>query len=85
MFQHFILSSNIEESLIWRGSQNDLFTVNSFYKWLEFGGFSNSEYKHIWASHIPLKIKVFLMAAKKRQTSYQNQFKGKGLAWGGNL
>ena len=83
LFQHFTLSSNMEDRLIWRWSQNDLFTVNSFYKWLEFGGFPNSEFKHIWIAHIPLKIKVFLWLLKRDKLLTKTNLRDKG--WPGDL
>ena len=58
-FQHFTLSDQLEDKLIWRWSKDDNFTVHSFYKWLEYGGIPNKEYSTIWKSHMPLKINFF--------------------------
>lgn len=55
-FQHFSLSEQLDDRLIWRWSQDDHFMAQSFYKWLEFGEKLNSEYDTIWKSHLPLKI-----------------------------
>ena len=83
MKQSMCFVHNLEPDLItWRWSPNGLFTVNSLYKWLEYGGIQNTYFTTIWKSHIPLKIKVFLWLLKQDRILTKTNLVRRG--WHGN-
>jgi zinc-binding in reverse transcriptase len=50
----------------WRWHKLGLFSVHSFYKWLDFGGIINSEFDIVWGSKIPFKIKIFTWLVRRQ-------------------
>lgn len=59
------LDDNID-SISWRWSQDNKFSVKSLYSWIEFGGIIDHTFDSIWNSSIPLKIKIFLWLLRNR-------------------
>lgn len=68
--------------ITWRWTTNGQFTVNSLYKWLEYGGMKNRSFITIWRANIPLKIKVFLWLLKHDRILTKENLLNKG--WTGN-
>lgn len=62
-FANVSLSESMDQ-ILWRWTSHGQFTVNSLYKWLEFGGVPNNRFNSIWQAKIPLKVKVFLWSNK---------------------
>jgi zinc-binding in reverse transcriptase len=52
---------------IWRWSVSGIFSVHSFYEWLDFGGIINNEYDIVWKSDIPFKIKKNAWLVRKKK------------------
>jgi hypothetical protein len=51
--------NTINDIYIWRWSNFGIFSVNSCYSWMDFGGVKDFIFHSIWSSYIPLKI-IFL-------------------------
>lgn len=62
---NYLSNPSVPNTLYWRWSYVDKFTVHSFYQWLEFGGIKNTEFNSIWLFKLSLKIKVFLYLLKR--------------------
>jgi hypothetical protein len=55
------ITLNTEVDIItWRWSNNGLFSVKSYYHWLDFGGIKSFRYINTWTTTISLRIKIFL-------------------------
>jgi zinc-binding in reverse transcriptase len=51
---------------VWRWHSSGLFSVRSFYEWLDFGGVVSQEYDIVWKSEISFKIKIFMWLVRKK-------------------
>lgn len=56
---HFNPSTRFD-SLKWRWTSHQKFTVNSLYKFITYAGQSDPTYQHLWKLKIPAKIKIFV-------------------------
>jgi zinc-binding in reverse transcriptase len=62
----------------WRWHKSGLFSVHSFYEWLDFGGVINTEFVVIWKSKIPLKIKIFMSLLRRTRLLTKDQLLKRG-------
>jgi zinc-binding in reverse transcriptase len=67
-----------EDSYIWRWKNKGLFTTNSCYSWLDFGGVENNQYQLIWSASIPLKIKICLWLVRKNKILTKENLQKRG-------
>lgn len=52
LLANFTIQPLLEDRFVCRWNSDDMFTVHSFYHWLEFG-IRNSEYEMVWNAKIP--------------------------------
>jgi zinc-binding in reverse transcriptase len=67
-----------EDSYIWRWNNKGIFTTNSCYSWLDFGGVENTQYQLVWSASIPLKIKMFLWLVRKNKILTKDNLQKRG-------
>ena len=70
------------DQISWRWTPNGIFTVNSLYKFLEFGGVPVNTYNSIWKARIPLKIKIFLWLVRQKRILTKDRLSKQG--WTGD-
>jgi zinc-binding in reverse transcriptase len=63
-------------------SQSEIFSINSCYSWLIFGGIKNNSFQITWTATIPLKIKIFLWLVKQNKILTKDNLRKRG--WIGN-
>jgi zinc-binding in reverse transcriptase len=66
-FRTFILNQYNEDIILWRWHSKASFSMHSLYRWLEYGGFKNTDFAVIWKTNIPLKIKIFVWLVRKNR------------------
>lgn len=62
------------------GTQNEIFTVQSYYNWLDYGGIPDNEYQSAWKANIPLKVKIFLCLVQRKKLLTKDNLIKKELA-----
>jgi zinc-binding in reverse transcriptase len=67
----------------WRWSKDGIFTVHSFYLWLNDGGLLSKDFETVWHSKIPLKIQIFMCLVRKNRILTKINLKKRG--WSGNV
>jgi zinc-binding in reverse transcriptase len=77
-FAIFFLDPLFRDSIRWRWTSNDIFTVHSLYDWLQYGGIPDSEFVSIWNTKMPLKIQFFLWLVKRNKILTKVNLKKKG-------
>jgi hypothetical protein len=73
-----VLNSMENDICIWRWHSSGLFSVHSFYKWLDFDGVVSHEYDIVCKSNIPLKIKICMLLVRKRRMLTKDQLLKRG-------
>jgi zinc-binding in reverse transcriptase len=71
-----------EDSITWRWSNSGVFTTNSYYYWLEFGGIKSPQFQITWSAYISLKIKIFLWLVQKNKILTKENLRKRG--WQGD-
>jgi hypothetical protein len=64
--KHFTLKPILSDTVKFRWTFSDLFSVHTMHDWLQYGGIINSDYLPIWNAKLPLKIKKISLVGKKK-------------------
>jgi zinc-binding in reverse transcriptase len=73
-----VIFNEYEDIYIWRWKTNGIFSTNSCYSWLEFGGIRHNSFNLIWSAYIPLKIKILLWLVKQNKILTKDNLGRKG-------
>ena len=66
------------DTIHWRWTATGLFTVHSLYIWLDYGGIRDKDYRTLWKTKIPLKIKIFTWLVKEGKILTKDNLAKKG-------
>lgn len=78
-----VVLSREKDSLIWGIGNHGIFSVKSLYRFLSFEGITCKRFQVLWASRIPLKVKIFLWQVYINRIQTTDQLKIRG--WKGDI
>ncbi len=62
-----IRPSNTRDTISWRWTQSELFSMKSLYSFLQDSGIRHNGFRELWGIKIPLKVKIFVWLVLKHR------------------